>query len=153
MKIAGHPVHPLLIHFPTALLPMDFVLSVIDISTGNHVFSLAGLFCLLGGVAMGLAAMLTGAIDFFSIPKSDKKALATALYHGSLNGCIILIFALVAYREWKSYPMPYIQGTTMLIVKGILVAALFAGNYLGGKLIYQYHIGIIQNKTDGKNQE
>jgi len=29
MKFAGHPIHTMIIHFPTALLPMDLVLSLL----------------------------------------------------------------------------------------------------------------------------
>jgi hypothetical protein len=33
----------------------------------------------------------------------------------------------------------------VLLIKGLLVACLLFGNFLGGRLIYQYHIGINKN--------
>ena len=141
MKLFGHPVHPLLIHFPTAFFPMDLFLSGMQYYRQESSFGMAGFYCLAGGVILGLLAMVTGLLDFLKIPRDDKKAFALGLYHGFLNGTIILIFAVLAFKEWQSYPE--IQ-TSMgsLIVKGILVLTLFAGNYLGGKLIYEHHIGI-----------
>ena len=44
MKLLGHPVHPLLIHFPTALLPMDLALSGIAFYKNEVAFSMAGLY-------------------------------------------------------------------------------------------------------------
>jgi hypothetical protein len=36
---------------------------------------------------------------------------------------------------------------SMLVAKSVLVITLFVGNFLGGKLIYTYHVGI--NERNG----
>ncbi|RYY00468.1 MAG: DUF2231 domain-containing protein [Gammaproteobacteria bacterium] len=150
MKLFGHPVHPLLIHFPTALLPMDLGLSVLYYTTDNASFYQAGAYCLWAGAALGLVAAVTGLIDFIAIPRTDKTAVALALYHGFLNGSLILIFAVIAYKSWQSFPLPFLPGIKGLVIKSVLVVALFVGNYLGGRLIYTHHIGIdFKTKTNG----
>ena len=150
MKLFGHPIHPLLIHFPTALLPMDLVLSALYWSTSNSSFYQAGAYCLWAASALGLLAVVTGLIDLIAIPRSDKKAIALALYHGSTNGLLILIFAVIAYKAWLVFPSPFFTGGAQLIIKGVLVFALFVGNYLGGRLIYTYHVGInFKKHNDG----
>lgn len=142
MKLFGHPIHPLLIHFPTALLPADFVLSLLASAQHDDRFLFAGFYCLVGGISMGLLALITGLIDFFSISKENKPAIGTALLHGFINGIIILVFAVMAYKEFQSYPLLPVPSLAKLIVKAVLVIALFAGNYFGGKLIYQHQVGI-----------
>src|SRR5215204_438522 len=151
MKLFGHPIHPLLIHFPTALLPMDLVLSTLYYSTGNLSFYQASAYCLWAGASLGLLAMLAGLIDLLAIPRSNKQAMALALYHSFLNGLIILIFAVIAYKSWQMFPSTTFDGVTGLVVKGILVFALFIGNYMGGRLIYTYYIGINLNKQANGN--
>jgi uncharacterized membrane protein len=131
MKLFGHPVHPLFIHFPAALLPMDLGLSVLYHSTGNTSFYQAGTYCLLTGSAMGLLAMVTGLIDLLAIPRVRKQAIALGLYHGFVNGLLILIYAVIAYKAWHVFPLPFFAGTKGIILKGILMIALFVGNYLG----------------------
>jgi uncharacterized membrane protein len=148
MKVFGHPLHPLFIHFPTALLPMDLVLSALSYSSGDPSFALAGFYCLAGGVLSGLAAITTGLLALTDIPKTNKQALANGLVHGFLNGFLILVFGVMAYKEWQLYPQPPVATITLLLVKGILVIALFVGNYLGGKLIYQHFIGINIKPTE-----
>lgn len=151
MKLFGHPVHPLFIHFPTALFPADLVLSYLYYSTGNHSFYLAGVYCLMGGASTGILALLSGLLDLFSIPKDDKKAIVLALYHGFLNGSLVLIFAVIAFKEWQALPTPVFAGVIGLLTKTLLVLLLFIGNYLGGRLIYEYFIGInIKIETNGK---
>jgi uncharacterized membrane protein len=147
MRIFGHPIHPLLIHFPTALLPMDFVLSSLYLITGNVSFYNAGAYCLWAGTTAGLLAMFTGLIDLAGIPRSNKAALALAIYHGAVNGLIILIFAIIAYKSWQVFPLISMASFAGVTVKGFLVFALFIGNFLGGKLIYTHHIGLTFNKT------
>lgn len=142
MKLFDHPVHPLLIHFPTALLPMDLALSILYYTSGNISFYQAGFYSLVGGVVIGLLAALTGLLELFIIPKTDKKAITLALYHGFLNGAIIAIFAVITYKAWQIFPSPYFADEKGIIIKAILVISLFVGNYMGGRLIYKYHIGI-----------
>ncbi|SDF59546.1 DUF2231 domain-containing protein [Chitinophaga filiformis] len=146
MKLFGHPVHPLLIHFPTALLPMDLGLTILHYTTGNFTYYQAGAYCLWTGALLGLLAVIAGIIDMTAIPRTNKKAITLALYHGFLNGLLLLIFAIIAWKSWQAFPTPFLAGKVGVVVKGILVIALFAGNYMGGKLIYRHHVGINLNE-------
>src|SRR5215204_4281886 len=141
MKLFGHPVHPLFVHFPTALLPMDFVLSAIYHSTNETSYGLAAFYCLAAGVITGFLAVLTGIIDLLSIPKTNKDAWTTGLYHGFLNGTVLLVFAIFAYKTWQHYPQVSVSFNNLLL-KAVLVLTLFVGNYFGGRLLYKYHIGL-----------
>jgi uncharacterized membrane protein len=114
-------------------------------------FSLAGLYCLSGGVLFGFAAIITGIAELIQIPGSNKPAMATGIIHGSVNCIIILVFGIIAYKTWLGYPLGTAQTLNWIILKAILVLALFVGNYLGGKLIYKYHIGINLNSTENGN--
>jgi len=141
MKFFGHPLHPLFVHFPTALLPMDFVMSLIYYSNNDSSFALASFYCLAGGTLTGFVSILTGLADLLIIPKKNKEARATGLYHGFINAVVILVFTVLTYQAWQYYPHTT-SSVGILLVKGILIFTLFAGNYLGGRLIYKHHIGL-----------
>ena len=142
MKIFGHPLHMMLIHFPTALLPMDFLLSFFAYYNKDSSFLTAAFYCLAGGVLTGGLAIITGLIDLLLIPKDKKSALGTALIHGFMNAMIVVFFGIFAYRAWQLYPQMTMPLLSTLVIKAILLIVLFIGNYLGGKLILQHHIGI-----------
>ncbi|MFL5739951.1 MAG: DUF2231 domain-containing protein [Flavisolibacter sp.] len=142
MKILGHPLHTMIIHFPTALLPMDFFLCLIGNYTHQSSFFIAGYYCLIAGTFFGLLALLTGLLDLVAIPSNNKEASYSAWVHGLINGSMMLIFGIIAYKSWKTYPVMLQPSSFLLWTKGILVAVLFFGNYLGGRLIYKHHIGI-----------
>jgi len=140
MKFLGHPLHVMLIHFPTALLPMDLILSYLFYRTGNDSFGAAAFYCLIAGVAIGLVSGITGLIDLVGI--KDRTAMAAALVHGGINLTVILLFCVFAYRGWKQYPVLDGPSLTTIIVKLAGVVFMFVGNFLGGRLIFKHHIAI-----------
>lgn len=140
MKIFRHPLHVMLIHFPTALLPMNLVLSYLFYRTGDENFGAAAFYCLIGGVALGLLSGITGLIDLIAI--KDKTAMAAALVHGGINLTAILVFSVFAYKGWKQYPQLPAPAIAALVVKLTTVIFLLVGNYLGGRLIFKHHIAI-----------
>lgn len=68
MRLFGHPIHPMLVHFPIALW---------TVAAGTYVASLAGVtgpfdmvakFANGGGLIMAMPAMLAGALSFAPSP-------------------------------------------------------------------------------------
>jgi uncharacterized membrane protein len=142
MKILGHPLHMMLIHFPAALLPMDVLLSFFAYYNNDSSFLGAAFYCLAGGVVIGGIAIVTGLIDLVLIPRDKKQAMGTALIHGFMNALVVLFFGIFAYRGWQSYPQISMPSLSILVIKAILLMVLFVGNYLGGKLILQHRVGV-----------
>lgn len=142
MKVFGHPMHVMLIHFPVGLLPMDLVLSFLSYQLHEPSFATAAYYCIMGGVGTGYIALLTGLLDLIALPKENKVALGTGLLHGFINGTVILIYSIFAYKAWQAYPQLNTPSIVLLLIKGLLVGCLFIGNFLGGKLIYKHHVGI-----------
>jgi uncharacterized membrane protein len=140
MKILKHPLHLMLIHFPTALLPMDLVLSYLFYRTGTESYGSAAFYCLLGGTALGLLSGITGFIDLILI--KDRTAMAAALVHGGINLTAILVFSVFAYKSWNMYPQIQTPTIAILSIKLATVIFMLIGNYLGGRLILKHHIAI-----------
>jgi uncharacterized membrane protein len=131
----------MVIHFPTALLPADLVLSYLYLVKNDSSYGQAAFYCLVGGVALGALALITGIVDLLLIPKENKQALAAGLIHGFINGIIIIAYMVIAFKEWKTYSAMAVPSNGSLAIKTILVLTLFIGNYLGGRLIYKYKVG------------
>lgn len=142
MKVFGHPMHMILIHFPTALLPMDVLLSFFAYYNNDTGLLPAAFFCMIAGVLAGIVAIITGIIDLLLIRKDKKAAIATAVIHGFTNTILLLLFGIFAYRGWQHYPEMNMPQMATLIIKAVSIIILFVGNFLGGKLILNHHIGI-----------
>lgn len=145
MKILGHPVHIMLIHFPSALFPMDFICSALGYYTGNASFTDAAFFAMAGGVILGGLAIITGTFDLAGLVENKPLAVKKALIHGSINTTVIIGYSLLAYRAYKEFPILIPDGVAILVLKGCLVTFMIVGNYLGGSLILKDRVGLEEN--------
>lgn len=143
MKLFGHPIHLMLIHFPAALLPMELVCYFIFYRTGNELFGHASLYAMFGGVVLGWLSVITGAIDLIRI-KDNGALQAKALIHGTINTIVVLSYTIIAFMFYKDYPNLPSATITLLAVKVSLNVLMIAGNYLGGNLVLRDKIGVIQ---------
>ena len=142
MKILGHPIHVMLIHFPAALFPMDFVCSVVGYFTNEFSFTQASFYAMIGGAALGCSAIITGTFDLISVINEKSSVVKKALLHGSINGTVVIVYVLLAFIAFKKYPQLEPDGIVKIILKGLLISFMILGNYLGGSLILKDKIGV-----------
>jgi len=147
MKLLGHPLHLMLIHFPTALLPMEAVCYALYYLTGETSFATAGFYALAGGIGTGCLALLFGMLDLVAIPASRPVVQKLALWHGGLNLVVLIGFSVFLYRQWQQYPVAEPATLAILLVKAGLLLVLFAGNYLGGSLILKHRVAVLEETS------
>lgn len=142
MKIFGHPIHLMLIHFPSALFPMECICYGLLYFTGKSSFGDASFYAMLGGVSMGWLAVLFGILDLSKLSSEKAEIVGRGLVHGSINGAVLIVYTVIAYSLFKKYPdLPHASGL-LLVAKVILVLLLFVGNYIGGNLVLKYKVGV-----------
>jgi uncharacterized membrane protein len=138
VKIAGHPVHPMLIVFPLGLLATAAVFDAIGlIRNSNHWFTIS-FYMIAAGILGGLLAAIFGFLDFLSIPRRTR-AWFIGLWHGLGNLLVVVLFAgsWALRRNDVSNP-PAIA--FVLSYAGVLLA-LVTG-WLGGELVDRLGIGV-----------
>ena len=133
-------MHIILIHFPSALLPMECVCYALYYFRHNFTFGYAAFYSMTGGVLIGWMAAVTGLLDLAKISQEKSRALNTALAHGTINVTVLIVYSIFLYKAWKQ---PEAAPTlTALIVKSILIVMLFTGNFLGGNLLLKHKVGV-----------
>jgi uncharacterized membrane protein/nitrite reductase/ring-hydroxylating ferredoxin subunit len=134
----GHPIHPALIPFPFAFLTGAFVFDVVGRLTQRASWWEAGCYLAIAGIATALVAAVPGLIDYLRTvpPRSSGKRRAT--YHLLLNLSAVTLFILATWlRSASTAP-----DTSVLILEGVAVAALFVGGWLGGVLVSRNQISV-----------
>ena len=135
MKIFGHPIHIMLIHFPSALFPVHVLFALI----GKYTFSIdlvkAGFFVLVMGCVLGWLAMIFGLIDMVGIYKKRAELMMKVLRHGGINTVVLIGFTMLAIAQMKTLPDLTEDRISLLILKAGLVILMIVGNYFGGQLI------------------
>ena len=135
MKLFGHPLHVMLIHFPSALFPMDFVCSIIAYCTGINPFSNAAFYALIGGSVLGWLAVIAGTFDLLIVMKNKPASIKLALIHGGINLTVLIAFSVIAFIAFQKYPNLPTPNVSLIILKGVIIVFMIFGNLLGGNLI------------------
>ena len=131
--VAGHPLHPMLIVAPAALIPFGFILDAMHHATGKETYSNAAYYSMVGGVIGGLAAATAGVIDYLSIPP-QTEVKRTANLHAALNiGALALTAANVAARQNK----PNHAGGS-LVLSALSAIGILVSGWFGGHMVYKH---------------
>jgi uncharacterized membrane protein len=143
-KIAGHPIHPMLIPFPVAFFVGALAVDIAYAQTGEAFWATAGRWLLGAGLVMAALAALTGLTDFLG----DRRirALRAAWYHMIGNVIVVLIELFSLWQRIElgaAFVVP--TGLTLSVVATLLL--LFNG-WKGWDMVYRHHVAIIGDPDD-----
>lgn len=137
--IAGHPLHPMMIHFPVAALiglpGSDFAW----LHTGDPFWARAGLWLAGVGALGGWAASLAGLVDLLAVAAVRRKITAWghALIAVMMLSLASLNWALRLGPDAGQWLWPWGLGLSLGTACFIALAA-----YLGGRLVYEQAVGV-----------
>jgi uncharacterized membrane protein len=138
VKLAGHPVHPMLIVFPLGLLATAVIFDIIYLISDNVQWTVVAYYMIGAGIIGGLAAAAFGWLDWIAIPKGTR-ARRIGLWHGVGNVIVVGLFILswVLRRENPEVP------PTGAIVAGLAAVVLaLVTAWLGGELVDRLGVGV-----------
>ncbi|HEY4071032.1 MAG TPA: DUF2231 domain-containing protein [Sphingomicrobium sp.] len=130
----GHPVHPVLVHFPVALLLSATIADLAYVSgltQDTHI----GAVLMAGGLAGGLLAMGAGMAD---LVKLDQKLVPHAMMHASFVGLAWLGYGIALYLRKDSLFASNPLGGQAIAVSLVSAVVLAFGGWLGGRLVYTF---------------
>ena len=129
------PLHPILVHFPIALLPVSVAADTIGLF--GHIVSLShtAVWTLLAAAAASLATVAAGFYDMYRAPLSEDTHVRV---HRHMRVGLTLSAGIIGLAIWRGViflhdgvvPIYYLD----LAVLGVALAA-FQG-WLGGELVY-----------------
>src|SRR5438067_3411276 len=141
-KWLGHPLHPALVHVPTGLWPAAMVFDLVDFfGPAWDALVRASWGCIAIGLLAALGAIPAGLADWWDI-KPGKPARTLGWWHMALN---VVVFTLMAASLWlrchQGLDAPRVAALPLILVAAAN-AILFVSGYLGGRMVYQYGIGV-----------
>lgn len=137
--VKGHPLHPVLIHFPIAALLMLLLTDIVYLLSGDPFWARAGFYLAAVGVILGAVSGLAGSIDLFTVARIRR--LVTAWAHGIMAVMLLSLAAFNFMLRWGPDP------AALIFPWGLYVSLLTAGlisvtGLLGGQLVYEYGVGV-----------
>jgi uncharacterized membrane protein len=139
VKLLGHPIHPMLVMFPIALLSTAVLFDALYLMTGAGDFARFAFWSISVGLAVGLGAALFGLIDWLAV-RPGTRAKRVGAWHGLGNVVVVLLFVVswatrLGDLEYAPGILPFVLG---LIGLGIALVTA----WLGGELVYRLRIGV-----------
>lgn len=137
-KVAGHPLHPMLVPFPIACFVGTFITDLAYWQTTAVMWETFSIWLLTAGLLTAGLAGLAGLIDFLGSRRI--RALRPAWFHmlGNVLALVLsVINAFVHSRDGYTAVVP--EG---LILSGVVVVILLFTAWMGGSLVYRHRVGI-----------
>jgi uncharacterized membrane protein len=155
-RIAGHPIHPMLIAFPVALYAATVIALLVHMGTNDPFWYRVALYSNIGGVATALLAAVPGFIDLVAAVPARTRARVTGIRHAAFNVLSLVLFAISAfmlYRNAGNNLTPeagtYELDTTAPLVLSLLgVASTLVAGWLGWTMVQTHHVGIKPTRFD-----
>src|SRR5512139_304959 len=147
-RIAGHPIHPMLIAFPVALYVSTVVALFVHIGTHDPFWYHAAMWANIAGVVMAAVAAVPGLIDLVSLPRKSRAQM-TGIRHAAFNVLALTLFVISAVllsRSWTSAGPLDVTAPLVLSLLGVL-STVTAG-WLGWTLVQTHHVGVHPSRYD-----
>jgi uncharacterized membrane protein len=139
VAIAGHPIHPILVQFPISFLVGALLTDVTFWITDDTFWGRASFWLILAGLVGGIAAALTGILDFLRIGRVRKRTAGWA--HLILNVTALVLAAVNLVWRWKN-PIAAILPWGIAL-SAIVASVLGVSGWYGGELVYRHKISVI----------
>lgn len=139
MRLFGHPVHPILVAFPIALLALTPLLDGLSWLGVMADAAGAAYLCEAAGLIGGGLAIVTGFADFVKIPQEEKAAARVAIIHASLALCMFSLFG-VAFALRGPRTAAAGPGVLALEVAGAVLIGVTG--WFGGHLVFGHRVGV-----------
>jgi uncharacterized membrane protein len=142
VKVAGHPVHPMLVAFPVACYTGTLAGFAVYAATGHQFWLNLAIALNVAGVCGAALAALPGLADWvFGIPR-DSAAKKTGLVHAGLNVTALGLFLAAVAIYGGNWNGPAASATLGLVLSAIGVALTLAAGFFGWMLVQDYHVGV-----------
>ena len=142
MRLWGHPIHPMLVHFPIVFWTVAVTAYVAD-AAGVEVAAAVAKYSNGAGSILGMLAMIAGLFELRLID-SRSKTMQVATWHMMVMAtawlCFLLALVLPISTETRIDHSTAQLASIATSVAGFLLMS--AGGWLGGHLVYAFGTGV-----------
>lgn len=143
VTISGHPIHAMSVAFPIALTACAFGADGFYWYTGDPFWARAAFWAVGTGFLFGNIAAFSGAAELLLVP--GIRARAACWTHAVIA---VMLLALLGtnwgYRldGYEAAVLPY-----GIVLSGVCLVVVIVAAWHGGRLVFDYHIGVHSEQT------
>jgi uncharacterized membrane protein len=132
LRVAGHPIHPVLVMFPFGLFAMAVIFDAANLLGAPAMLGEVAYWNVGAGLVGGVLAALAGAIDLAFIP-NGTAAKRTGVMQGLMNMGVLLLFAVILMVRMGSADRS--AGGGLFLVELTALAAAAASAWFSRELV------------------
>lgn len=140
-KWLKHPLHPALVHIPTALWASACAFDLLSQVRPDNAFVQLAFYAMTVGLLVALLAIPTGYADWTDI-RPEKPAWRLGLHHMILNVIISILWGINLALRIGSFQTATTVPLGLLGLSILATSLLLFSGYLGGRMIYAYGISV-----------
>ena len=139
-KIAGHPIHPMLVPIPIACFVGTLITDIAYAETANMQWANISAWLLTAGLLVALLAVIAGLIDFGGDRRiRDLRAVWIHAGGNALALVIAIVNAFIHSRDAYTSVVP-----TGLVLSALTVGILLVTGWMGWELVYRHRVGVME---------
>jgi len=133
-KVAGHPIHPMLVVVPIGLWVFSFVCDLVfRFGNGNPNWEVVAWYTMIGGIVGALVAAVPGLIDMLALPRHVKRI---ALIHMAINLTVVALYVVNAWMRRDGV------SDAAIWLSLVAVAMLAVSGWLGGHMVFVHGVAV-----------
>lgn len=137
-----HPIHPMLVHFPIALLSSAVFFDLLGLRWREEECRTASLYTLGLGLAGALAAVVSGHMAEEAVEHSGVPESVLELHEGLGFATFWIFLALLGWRFATGIGFARERRAVSVGLGIVGVIVLLVASYYGGSLVYDYGAGV-----------
>jgi len=137
-RIAGHPLHPMLVPFPIACFVFALVCDLAYLSSTWAMWAYAATWFIGIGIATALLAAIAGFVDFFG--SRGIRALRASWWHMGANLTAVVLSAVNFLFHMRDGAAAVLDEG--VILSAVVVAILLVSGWLGGEMVYRHGVAV-----------
>lgn len=137
MSIGGHPIHPMLIHFPLAFLLGLVAADLAYLYTDDSFWARVGLWLAGLGSLGGWLAGMAGLVDLLSV--QGIRNLTIAWIHALMA---VMTLALASFNWFLRFNTEGYFAPWGLYISLLTAALITITSLLGGQMVYRHGVGV-----------
>jgi uncharacterized membrane protein len=144
VSVMNHPVHPMLVTYPIALLSLTLPSDIAYLLLGDPFWARASFLMLLGGLGFGLLAAAVGMIDFFTMKRVRSHVSGWSHFVSAI--VLLALAAANLNHRWVDHAAAVVPWG--LVLSTAMAMLVVITGWLGGTLSFGHAIGSFEHEQD-----
>jgi len=140
LRLFGHPLHMMLLHFPIALWSVSLLAEAAWLWRGETLWAEMSFWCVLVGLALAVPVAITGFADYLAIPNGNP-AERVALWHMVVMLGAAAMFTVSLVVQGTPTAVTSVRMIAAIVVSAGGLALIGLGAWLGGELVLRHGVG------------